>query len=130
MKMLSIDALYGNDIGPKHSLERTMTRRLTPPEYPLTLVIATEPLCRSRATLQLIIAASPTSQGAGLSYSLRNQRADTMEGILGFLSSTPPATILLLVGIGLVVLGLVSKIPLGKDRAMGPSTQVDSWPRD
>ena len=41
-----------------------------------------------------------------------------MEGILGFLSSTPPATILLLVGIALVVLGLVSRIPLGKERAI------------
>ncbi len=41
-----------------------------------------------------------------------------MESILEFLSSTHPATILFLVGIALVVLGLVSKIPLGKDRAI------------
>lgn len=39
-----------------------------------------------------------------------------MEGILEFLSNTPPATILFFFGIALIVLGLVSKIPLGKDR--------------
>lgn len=41
-----------------------------------------------------------------------------MDGILEFLGNTPPATILFLVGIAFIVLGLVSKIPLGKDRAI------------
>ena len=41
-----------------------------------------------------------------------------MEGIFEFLSNTPPATILFFVGIALVILGLVSKIPLGKERVI------------
>ena len=43
---------------------------------------------------------------------------DVLESILAFLSNTPPATILFFVGIALVVLGLVRKIPLGNDREL------------
>jgi hypothetical protein len=46
-----------------------------------------------------------------------------VDGFLEFLSNTPLAKILFLVGIALVVLGLIRKIPLGKERAIEIESQ-------